>query len=296
MEPNELSLEQFASIAAALEVGLPRDEVLARAALSNEGWEEARRRWLGRLAAQAASGNVRSCVRYTERLRAHKAAAAKMGRDAREKREGAVPLVPSARLARLTMGSRAPAALPAPGAVPAAAPPVPPAAPTPKGRRPLAETDNFVSPVAAARPALPFQAAPEVLKKAPPARSLAETDVFVSPAAIARPAMPFASKQSPPNAAPAPIRPPGPELPFKDVRVARPTRRADSFTLAEYAKICATVRAFPDQVAQIRGHYGLDAEGWRAMHALWRDRFEKDAALEARWHTLVERNLRSGPG
>jgi hypothetical protein len=72
---------------------------------------------------------------------------------------------------------------------------------------------------------------------------------------------------------------------------AAPPRAVASVTLADYAKLCATVRRFPDQVPDIMSRFGFDAASWRALHALWRERLDKDASLKARWETLVERNV-----
>jgi hypothetical protein len=72
---------------------------------------------------------------------------------------------------------------------------------------------------------------------------------------------------------------------------AAPPRAVASVTLADYAKLCATVRRFPDQVPDIMRRFGFDAASWRALHALWRERLDKDASLKARWETLVERNV-----
>jgi len=301
---SQLTLEQFASIAAALEAGVPRDEELASRGLSNEAWESERERWLSRLAAQAASGNVRSSVRYAELLRAQTTAAAKRAKGARLILDGATPAVPAVKLAQVVGDTRSrlvPSALREP-LVPVLAPPVPVPVPKPTKKQTVFQMDAVGALSAAAAPVLPFQPASPARPAKPAESSLRQTRVFDAPPA-ARPALPFA----PTPGAPSPTGPitartsgraPGPVLPFLAAGAgpaAKSTRAAESFTLAEYAKICATVRAFPDHVAGIRSHYGLDIDGWKAMHALWQARFDKDPALKGRWQMLVDRNLQSTP-
>lgn len=62
-------------------------------------------------------------------------------------------------------------------------------------------------------------------------------------------------------------------------------------SLAQYAEICATVTALPDQVVQIRDHYKMDAHAWTTLHAVWQERFQRDPALRPRWQALVESAL-----
>ncbi|WP_437641902.1 hypothetical protein [Sorangium sp. So ce854] len=62
-------------------------------------------------------------------------------------------------------------------------------------------------------------------------------------------------------------------------------------SLAQYAEICATVTALPDQVVQIRDHYKMDAHAWTTLHAVWQERFQRDPTLRPRWQALVESAL-----
>ena len=67
--------------------------------------------------------------------------------------------------------------------------------------------------------------------------------------------------------------------------------RVEGISLAQYAQICADVRAWPSHVDRIRGHYGLDNEAWKALHTLWYARFDHDPPLRARFQSLVEQRL-----
>ncbi|WP_437993831.1 hypothetical protein [Sorangium sp. So ce145] len=100
-EVRSIQLEELAAVAGALEAGLPRDEVLAGAGLSAAAWEAARERWMSRLAAQAARGQLRSSRRYLELVAAQKRRAEEKARGARRKLEGPMPVAPAARIAPL---------------------------------------------------------------------------------------------------------------------------------------------------------------------------------------------------
>ncbi|CAN93278.1 hypothetical protein sce3119 [Sorangium cellulosum So ce56] len=100
-EVRSIRLEELAAVAGALEAGLPRDEVLAGAGLSAAAWEAARERWMSRLAAQAARGQLRSSRRYLELVAAQKRRAEEKARGARRKLEGPMPVAPAARIAPL---------------------------------------------------------------------------------------------------------------------------------------------------------------------------------------------------
>ncbi|WP_437746605.1 hypothetical protein WMF39_17285 [Sorangium sp. So ce1504] len=100
-EVRSIRLEELAAVAGALEAGLPRDEVLSGAGLSAAAWEAARERWMSRLAAQAARGQLRSSRRYMELVAAHKRRAEEKARGARRKLEGPMPVAPAARIAPL---------------------------------------------------------------------------------------------------------------------------------------------------------------------------------------------------
>ncbi|WP_437615287.1 hypothetical protein WMF20_18085 [Sorangium sp. So ce834] len=112
---RSITLEELAAIAGALEAGLPRDEVLAGAGLSVEAWEAARERWMSRLAARAARGQLRSSQRYLELVAEQKGRAEAKARDARRKLEGPVPVAPAAHLSPLRSAPRD-AATPTPAA------------------------------------------------------------------------------------------------------------------------------------------------------------------------------------
>ncbi|WP_437972193.1 hypothetical protein WMF04_24135 [Sorangium sp. So ce260] len=68
-------------------------------------------------------------------------------------------------------------------------------------------------------------------------------------------------------------------------------RYLHSISLAQYAEICATVTALPDQFVQILNHYKMDAHAWTTLHAVWQERFQRDPTLRPRWQALVESAL-----
>ncbi|WP_437941529.1 hypothetical protein [Sorangium sp. So ce341] len=103
---RSITLEELAAVAGALEAGLPRDEVLAGAGLSVEAWEAARERWMSRLAAQAARGQLRSSQRYLELVAEQRGRAEAKARAARRKLEGPVPVAPAAHLSPLRSAPR----------------------------------------------------------------------------------------------------------------------------------------------------------------------------------------------
>ncbi|HTN85028.1 MAG TPA: hypothetical protein VL242_15120, partial [Sorangium sp.] len=117
---RSITLEELAAVAGALEAGVPRDEVLAGAGLSAEAWEAARERWLAKLAAQAARGQLRSSQRYLELVAGQKGRAQAKLREARRKLEGPIPVAPEAHLPALSAAPSegAQAGAPAEGATP----------------------------------------------------------------------------------------------------------------------------------------------------------------------------------
>ncbi|WP_437759409.1 hypothetical protein [Sorangium sp. So ce1389] len=494
---RSITLEELAAVAGALEAGVPRDEVLAGAGLSVEAWEAARERWLAKLAAQAARGQLRSSQRYLELVAGQKGRAQAKLREARRKLEGPIPVAPEAHLPALSAappeGALAEATLegatplhaagasddgaarspwarasavgspalpsadrsPQPGAMPsppqavaptpmplpeppATAPPgllkrvdrrtaeipempevlpvsqggssAPPlgttAAPAaarqdratrigavnalpadralpfsrtanvPPGDRalPFSRTANVPpgdSALPFARPtpsppadkALPFSRTanvPPADKALPFARPTPSPPAdnalpFARPAPsppadnalpFARPtpsppadnALPFArptpsppadkalpfSRPAPPTASARTLKdetaplPPVAEslaaLPFQqpsstggspsNTSHAQPaaranagvdaetTRRVERISFAQYARICADMRDHPNHIEQIRTHYGLDPQGWAALHAMWHERFQSNPTLKARWQALVEQSAR----
>jgi hypothetical protein len=172
--------------------------------------------------------------------------------------------------------------LAATGGLPFAAPVVISASPTdtaPPQRSPLAVAGG-----------LPF-AAPVVTSTsptdtAPPQRSpLAATGGLP----FQRPAV----ASQPPPAPVAPQPPAAPHAPVAPQHQARPAPEApraapyDRFSLADYANLCAGVRAFPTHVPWIQSQFGLAPESWTALHALWQQRFQHDPALKAEWQRLI---------
>ncbi|WP_433936258.1 hypothetical protein AB3662_16330 [Sorangium cellulosum] len=98
---RSITLEELAAIAGALEAGAPRDEALAGAGLSVEAWEAARERWLAKLAAQAARGQLRPSQRYLELVGEQRRRAQAKLRETRRKPEGPMPVAPEAHLPAL---------------------------------------------------------------------------------------------------------------------------------------------------------------------------------------------------
>ncbi|WP_437839959.1 hypothetical protein [Sorangium sp. So ce1153] len=489
---RSITLEELAAVAGALEAGVPRDEVLAGAGLSGEAWEAARERWLAKLAAQAARGQLRSSQRYLELVAGQKGRAQAKLREARRKLEGPIPVAPEAHLPALSAApsegapaegatplhaagasddraarspwarasavgspalpladrSQQPGATPSPPPAvaptpvplpepPATAPPgllkrvdrrtaeipempealavsqggssapplgttaapaaarhdgatrigavnAPPAdralpfsrtADVPPGDRglPFSRTANVppgdsalpfarptpsppadkalpfsrTAPLPPADKALPFARptpsppADKALPFARPAPSPpADKALPFAPPAPSPPAdkaLPFSRPTSPPPADKAlPFSRPAPPaassrtvkdetaplppvaeswaLPFQQpsstgglpsnashaqpaARVnagvdAETTRRVERISFAQYARICADMRDHPNHIEQIRSHYGLDPQGWAALHAMWHERFQSNPTLKARWQALVEQSAR----
>ncbi|WP_437515017.1 hypothetical protein [Sorangium sp. So ce1099] len=508
---RSITLEELAAVAGALEAGVPRDEVLAGAGLSVDAWEAARERWLAKLAAQAARGQLRSSQRYLELVAGQKGRALAKLREARRKLEGPIPVAPEAHLPALSaappegalagaplegatplhaagasddraarspwarasavgspalpladrsplpgaMPSSPPAVAPTPMPLPeppATAPPgplkrvdrrtaeipaMPEALPVSQGGSNAPPLGTTVAPAAARQEgatrigavnalpadtalpfsrtatlppgdsALPFSRAASVppadsalpfsrAASVPPADSalpfarptpslpadkalpLART-APVQPAdkalPFARPtpsppadkALPFARPTPPPPAdkalpfsRPTPPPPADKALPFsrptppppadKALPFSRPappaassrsfkdetaplpplaeswalpfqqpsatggppsnpphsqpaaranagvdaetTRRVERISFAQYARICADMRDHPNHIEQIRSHYGLDPQGWAALHAMWHERFQSNPTLKARWQALIEQSAR----
>ncbi|XXY48678.1 hypothetical protein WME91_52610 [Sorangium sp. So ce269] len=479
---RSVTLEELAAVAGALEAGVPRDEVLAGAGLSVEAWEAARERWLAKLAAQAARGQLRSSQRYLELVAGQKGRAQAKLREARRKLEGPIPVAPEAHLPALSAappeGALAGAPLegatplhaagasddraarspwarasavgspalpladrsPLPGATPspppavaptpmplpeppATAPPgllsrvdrrtaeipaMPEALPVSQGGSSAPPLGTTTAPAAARQDgatrigavnafpadralpfsrtvtlppgdrALPFSRAANVppgdsalpfarptpsppadnalpfsrVANVPPAdKALPFARPTPSPPAdkalpFARPtpsppadkALPFArptpsppadnalpfSRPAPPAASSRTVKdetaplPPLAEslaaLPFQQpgstggppskaahsqpaARAnagvdAETTRRVERISFAQYARICADMRDHPNHIEEIRSHYGLDPQGWAALHAMWHERFQSNPTLKARWQALVEQSAR----
>ncbi|MGK4005426.1 hypothetical protein WMF31_22550 [Sorangium sp. So ce1036] len=415
---RSITLEELAAISGALEAGVPRDEALAGAGLSVAAWEAARERWLSRLAARAARGQLGATRRYLALVAEQKRRVQAEAREPRKKPEGPMPVAPSAHLSPL-QGAGWDRAAPQPAASASgdaatrspwargssaaaladtsARPPLPPTEATPPQQPALVPGPPVTAPrrnktlvVMEAVPmqaALPFkQDTPGASPAGDPATQIAPGQAVtvagvISPFAsrkalpfarpgssppadgalpfarpgssppadgalpFARPsppppadsALPFARPSAPPpvdsalpfarpSAPPAASRPPLDEgvtiprqrperswaLPFQqpnadgapseDAAVSEPAipARADAatmrnvqrITLAQYARICASTRDYPEQLQQIQRHYGLTPQAWEALHATWHERFQRDPALKARWQALVERSAR----
>lgn len=73
--PDLLSLERYAEVAAELDVGAPRDRVLAEANVSLQNWLSTQQYWLQRIGAEALRGRQELLSRYNERFGAARRAA-----------------------------------------------------------------------------------------------------------------------------------------------------------------------------------------------------------------------------
>jgi hypothetical protein len=93
---------------------------------------------------------------------------------------------------------------------------------------------------------------------------------------------------------PSSTPPPRPSSAARDTAAGVP-QSIEHISLAQYARICASLQAYPGQIPEIQAHYGLDTQRLAALHALWHERFQRDAALMARWQALVDRH-KARPG
>lgn len=89
-----LTLDELAAIAAEIDAGRERDEVLANAGLSSDAWDAAQERWLAKLAADAAQGKLKKSRRYIKLLETHKANARAKAKQTRQKPEAPIPAEP----------------------------------------------------------------------------------------------------------------------------------------------------------------------------------------------------------
>lgn len=114
-----LSLDRFAGISARIEVGLPREHVLAEEQISTETWELTQETWLARLGAHAAQRKLGLQRRYGELLAAHRKAALLQLREERRKLSGPMPVAPVTRVALLALPSLGKAEeMPSPAPIP----------------------------------------------------------------------------------------------------------------------------------------------------------------------------------
>lgn len=66
MSSTSLTIERYAEIRAEMEVGRPRDEVLARAGLGVDAWTTEQRSWLQKMSAELERGRFELTNRYTK--------------------------------------------------------------------------------------------------------------------------------------------------------------------------------------------------------------------------------------
>ncbi|WP_437663366.1 hypothetical protein [Sorangium sp. So ce1182] len=161
---------------------------------------------------------------------------------------------------------------------------VPPGAHDEPDRRERAASQTaMLAPVAFAGRALPFSpptGSPQVPRRSPSAPDLPAPR---SGAGV----LPFV-EGSPPAPHPEPAASGGATT---GGHSAEMLKYIHSLSLAQYAEICATVTALPDQFVQILNHYKMDAHAWTTLHAVWQERFQRDPTLRPRWQALVESAL-----
>lgn len=200
-----LTVDRCAEIRAELEAGRPRDEVLARAGLSDAAWAEAQLGWLEKMGQELLLGRFELAGRYTAAFLAKQAATV-------DEIAPAAPAVPNHAPAEIPA---APApqreALPtflAAGAV--AEPSAPPgrkASPLLAGTMAV-DASAFQAPLPFDPAAPPAEPPKPAVKRAPAALS-GTSMAFVAPKG---PALPFAASAPPAPPAPPPA-PPAPPLP-----------------------------------------------------------------------------------
>ena len=167
-------------------------------------------------------------------------------------------------------------------------PPLKPPAWRPAKKTLGATVTAIQSPIHAALPFAPVAPGERVERAA--ARH--DTALPFQPATSPRPSLdPTASSSA--SFAPPPQARPSEELPGHSP--SEVMKHIQGFSLAQYAELCASVTAFPAQIVQIRGHYGMDVHAWTALHALWQDYFQRDPTLQPRWEALVKAALRRYP-
>ena len=167
-------------------------------------------------------------------------------------------------------------------------PPLKPPAWRPAKKTLGATVTAIQSPIHAALPFAPVAPGERVERAA--ARH--DTALPFQPATSPRPSLdPTASSSA--SFAPPPQARPSEELPSHSP--SEVMKHIQGFSLAQYAELCASVTAFPAQIVQIRGHYGMDVHAWTALHALWQDYFQRDPTLQPRWEALVKAALRRYP-
>lgn len=174
------SLEQLAALSAELDVGFPRDEVLAGAGLTAEVWAATQAWWLERMAEQVARGRMQLSQRYIKLFSDHRAQAAIRRQQLKRPLEGPLPVPPVFIAPPILVNSPfARASGPAPTGPNTGLPaPSPPMAPSPVAPYPM--TASPAAPWAVTAPPSP---PPQVASCAPPAVAAAPSVASYTPAA-----------------------------------------------------------------------------------------------------------------
>jgi hypothetical protein len=199
--PTALTVDRCAEIRAELEAGRPRDEVLARAGLSDAEWAEAQLSWLEKMGEELLLGRFELSGRYTAAFLAQQSGA-KRGAEAPAAAPASVPVAAPApaKEARPTFLAAGAAAEPiVPGTLPA------------RKASPLMAGTMAVD-ASAFKAALPFDPSTAPTPAEPPKPAVKRAPAVLSGTSMAfvapkGPALPFA------GGAPAAPPPPAPSMP-----------------------------------------------------------------------------------
>jgi hypothetical protein len=153
--------------------------------------------------------------------------------------------------------------------------------------------------------------APKISAPKSPLDATIPTSASSLAALAQKPVMPFVSAQpilQPPLAPPPPRRDAGgtaehdaEDFKPRSLPFAGPsedlTRRAEAFSLAQYARLLAEERVDPATAAQRRAGYGVEPALWTALETLWGARVRAQPVLRTRLEGQVARlvtKIRSG--
>jgi hypothetical protein len=194
---SEIALDRYAQIRAEMEAGVRRDDVLARAGLSDEEWAAAQRTWLEEMGRELSLGRFDLTNRYTQAfVERQRALITPMA---------VVPVTPTAAPVRPPAASppsieAVPSYL-SPGAAPV--PPAPSSMPPARVANPLLAGTMMAIDGAALRAALPFNAQARMAPPAPPAPPPKPAPAALSGTAIGHVMPKVAAPSVAPGAAPA---------------------------------------------------------------------------------------------
>ena len=193
-----LSLDEFVAITARIQSGVPRQQALDEAEISDEQWLQSQQQWLSRMASQSSAGNLILHRQFVDELAKQQESERDRQRADKRQLDGAQPQPPRKRMLAVAgrAGSREAARprssppLPSPIAAPAVVPRA-------QGPWPAAAKPSAQAPPSAAQPPASGspQAAPERSQPSPtPAgrkSSTVSTKTVMTSAIAIKPALPF---------------------------------------------------------------------------------------------------------